>query len=243
MKCTFLLHSNPFLYLVYWMNLLPMLKFVTTNWKYWFNELHRSSKCFPHISLFIQNNHQSYQKILWVYGSCQTQSDRQKWSKTLTLGLKTLILSLAINTISCFPWSVSSLQSLSRKTLPDIQAWITIVYQLLFQAKWCPTPKKMVWLMAPKTAQMIFLKTTLIVHYAKGFICILPILSHRIFKKTCTQRLILNKINGFHCFIKNILKKNQHWFYYKHMQCLLLSQVSLSWFMPRHSSFTPFAFA
>lgn len=38
-------------------------------------------------------------------------------------------------------------------------------------------------------------------------LCILPILSHRIFKKTCTQNLMFNKINSFYCFIKNILKK------------------------------------
>lgn len=42
-------------------------------------------------------------------------------------GLETWIALLATNTVSCFPSSVSSLHSLSKKYLPNTQVWIMIV--------------------------------------------------------------------------------------------------------------------
>lgn len=67
-----------------------------------------------------------------VLESCQTQSSRYKCSKILISTCNHKFLSLATNTGICFPWPDRLSCFFSRKCLPSIQVWITIVWVSVF---------------------------------------------------------------------------------------------------------------
>lgn len=60
-------------------------------------------------------------------GYCQTPSGRYRFSKSLNFHLKACVLSLATDTISCFPEVTGSFHSFWRKCLPNTQVCVTTV--------------------------------------------------------------------------------------------------------------------
>lgn len=147
-------------------------------------DLHRCSKC-CHISLCNFNNSPSLIALLvsWetsVLESCQTHCSIYKFCNIQVFFLlKAWILSLGTNIVNCFP---SSLCSFSRTHWPNTQVWINVVclfFHLLFSSKNCGYKTK-----ADNSAGNSNNHSSA---YSTKALCVLPILSFKITKKTSTR--------------------------------------------------------
>lgn len=94
-----------------------------------------------------------------------------------------------------FPEETGSLHSFSRKCLPDIQVWITVVCLLVVLSSKNGVP----WEHFDSVARVLFLCITMCLSLQRSAWCSLPVSSHRMLKRLKGQDLI----NNFYCFIKD----------------------------------------
>lgn len=124
----------------------------------------------------------------------------------IQFSLKIQHLSLATNSVICFPWSSGLILFIVKKKFVRYLSLNSHCLSFVLLHKGGVPWKKQLVQLAAQSPNCFSSRQYLLV-YSRNALCLFHFVTQNI-KKTCIQGSRCNKMNNFYCFIKNILKWN-----------------------------------